>query len=234
MRTRSMSAPTRSAMLANSFMNEILVASIALAAYLVNSAEAMSIENIFSRFRLNGAYSRRSCDSDCGSSTPMTMRSGAMKSLTAAPSLRNSGFEATRGVNPALPASAIVSIIEARTFSAVPTGTVDLVTTSCDSVSSRPMVRATESTARRSAEPSMSEGVPTAMNRISPCRVVSAASVEKCSRPVSALRCTSPSRPGSKIGISPRFRASTLSWSMSMQTTSLPTSARQAPVTRPT
>ena len=37
MRTFSMSAPTRSAMLASSFMKLILVASIALAAYLVSS-----------------------------------------------------------------------------------------------------------------------------------------------------------------------------------------------------
>ncbi len=43
MRTFSMSAPTRSAMLASSFMKLILVASIALAAYLVSSDERISM-----------------------------------------------------------------------------------------------------------------------------------------------------------------------------------------------
>ena len=42
-RTLSISTPTRSAMLASSFMKLILVASIALAAYLVNSEERTSI-----------------------------------------------------------------------------------------------------------------------------------------------------------------------------------------------
>ena len=42
-RTSSTSAPTRSAMFAISFMKLILVASIALAAYLVSSAERSSI-----------------------------------------------------------------------------------------------------------------------------------------------------------------------------------------------
>ena len=41
-------------------------------------------------------------------------------------------------------------------------------------------------------------------------------------------------RPGSKIGISPRFRAATLSGSLSMQVTTWPSSAKHAPVTRPT
>ena len=43
MRTFSMSAPTRSAMFASSFMKLILVASIALAAYLVSSQERISM-----------------------------------------------------------------------------------------------------------------------------------------------------------------------------------------------
>jgi hypothetical protein len=41
-------------------------------------------------------------------------------------------------------------------------------------------------------------------------------------------------QPGSKIGISPAFNRSIFPWSMSTQTTLLPTSARQAPVTSPT
>ena len=55
MRTCSMSAPTRSAMLAISFMKLILVASMALAAYLVSSAERTSITMSRSWLRLNGA-----------------------------------------------------------------------------------------------------------------------------------------------------------------------------------
>jgi hypothetical protein len=42
-RTCSMSAPSFSARFASSFMNEIRVASIAFAAYLVSSAERMSM-----------------------------------------------------------------------------------------------------------------------------------------------------------------------------------------------
>ncbi|CAJ7659917.1 Uncharacterised protein [Burkholderia pseudomallei] len=42
-RTASMSAPKRSARFASSFMNEMRVASIAFAAYFVNSAERTSM-----------------------------------------------------------------------------------------------------------------------------------------------------------------------------------------------
>src|ERR1700741_2027342 len=56
-RTCSMSAPTRSAMFAISFMKLIFVASIAFAAYLVSSAERTSISTMRSWLRLNGAYS---------------------------------------------------------------------------------------------------------------------------------------------------------------------------------
>src|SRR5471030_1216220 len=56
-RTASMSAPTWSARLASSFMNEMRVASMALAAYLVNSAERTSILMVSSWLRLKGVYS---------------------------------------------------------------------------------------------------------------------------------------------------------------------------------
>ena len=55
MRTFSMSAPTRSAMLASSFMKLILVASMAFAAYLVSSAERMSMTIRRSWLRVNGS-----------------------------------------------------------------------------------------------------------------------------------------------------------------------------------
>jgi hypothetical protein len=56
--------------------------------------------------------------------TPMTTRSGRMKSLIADPSRRNSGFEATSNS-----ASGRASRMILVTSAPVPTGTVDLVTT---------------------------------------------------------------------------------------------------------
>ncbi len=58
------------------------------------------------------------------SSTPTTIRSGRLKSEIAAPSRRNSGFEATE-----TSASGLISRRIRSTSSPVPTGTVDLVTT---------------------------------------------------------------------------------------------------------
>ena len=55
LRTCSMSAPTFSHRLASSFMNEMRVASIALAAYLVSSAERRSMTSMRSLVRMNGA-----------------------------------------------------------------------------------------------------------------------------------------------------------------------------------
>ncbi len=54
-RTISMSAPSRSARFASSFMNEMRVASIAFAAYFVSSAERRSIARNRSWLRMNGA-----------------------------------------------------------------------------------------------------------------------------------------------------------------------------------
>ena len=88
----------RSAMLAISFMKLILVASMALAAYLVSSALFTSITTILSRLRLKGAYNSRSCASARGLLVPMMMRSGRWQSATAAPSFKNSGLETTSKV----------------------------------------------------------------------------------------------------------------------------------------
>ena len=114
-----------------------------------------------------------------------------MKSSIAAPSLRNSGFDATAK------SAGVTARTAARTFSAVPTGTVDLVTTTLKRSRCRPMVVATSSTCCRSAEPSSPGGVPTAMNTTSPCSTAASRSVVKCSRPAAALRVTSGSNPGS-------------------------------------
>jgi len=57
-------------------------------------------------------------------SVPMTTRSGRMKSEIAAPSRRNSGFDATSNC-----ADGATARMRRSTSRPVPTGTVDLVTT---------------------------------------------------------------------------------------------------------
>ena len=54
-RTFSMSAPSRSAMFASSFMKLIFVASIAFAAYFVSSEDRISITMSRSWLRMNGS-----------------------------------------------------------------------------------------------------------------------------------------------------------------------------------
>ena len=92
-RTDSMSAPKCSARLANSFMKLILVASMALAAYLVSSAERTSITIMRSRLRVKGSYKERISSAARELVVPTTTRSGFMKSEMAAPSFKNSGFD---------------------------------------------------------------------------------------------------------------------------------------------
>ena len=75
----------------------------------------------------------------------MTMRSGRMQSATAAPSFRNSGFETTSKPS-RLSRAFKTSASRARTRSAVPTGTVDLVTTTFGSAMCSATVPATAST----------------------------------------------------------------------------------------
>jgi hypothetical protein len=58
-------------------MKLMRVASIALAAYLVSSAERRSIMTSLSRARWKGAYSARISSTARASSAPTTMRSGA-------------------------------------------------------------------------------------------------------------------------------------------------------------
>ncbi len=84
-----------------------------------------------------------------------------MKSSIAAPCFRNSGLLTT------LNGCVVSAAIAARTFGAVPTGTVLLSTTTVYLFIARPMSRATPSTCCRSAAPSSPCGVPTAMNTMS-------------------------------------------------------------------
>ena len=121
-RTRSTSAPNRSQTLAISFMNEILVARIAFEAYFDSSALGQSITMIGAPVRVNGWCSLTMISAARGSSAPITTRSGFMKSSTAAPCFRNSGLLTT------LNGCVVSRRTTSRTFSAVPTGTVLLLT----------------------------------------------------------------------------------------------------------
>ncbi len=156
-----------------------------------------------------------------------------MKSSTAAPSFRNSGFDATaNGI--LAPRFASSPAIASCTRSAVPTGTVDLSTTIFVSCIRCPMLRAAWITYCMSALPSSSGGVPTAMNCSAPCATDASTSVVNFRRPAAALRRTIASRPGSWIGTPPSLRIAILRASTSRHSTSLPTSAKHVPVTRPT
>lgn len=169
----------------------------------------------------------------CSLSTPTTTRSGFMKSVMAEPSFKNSGLLATSNgtFTPRLSSS---SWMAALTFLAVPTGTVDLVTRTVYFLMFWPNVRATASTYCKSAEPSSSGGVPTALNTISTLLRTLARSVVKLRRPSRWFLSTISSRPGSYIGISPFWRDSILAWFTSTHVTLTPISAKQVPLTRPT
>ena len=123
LRTSSMSAPTLSASSASSFMKLMRVASMEFAAYLVNSALRMSMTSKRSWLRMKGEYSARISSTARSSSAPTTMRSGRMKSSTAAPSFRNSGLDTTAKSTATLRAASSCATAS-RTRSAVPTGTV--------------------------------------------------------------------------------------------------------------
>ena len=149
-------------------------------------------------------------------------------SATAKPSRRNSGFHARRA-----PAGASAS----STRCAVPTGTVDLPTTTAPSSGSRSRTSMETAHMRwlRSAEPSPAAwGVPTVMKwRPRPRRSAAVGSAVKRSLPEAVPWASISSRPGSWKGERPEARAWTLSWSMSMPTTSCPRAAMQAAWTAP-
>ena len=128
-RTASISAPIKPHKLAMSFIKDIRVANILLEAYLIISALAMSHTCMRSPDSMNGLYKALMILPACSSSTPTTTRSGLMKSSMAVPSFRNSGLLATpKAISTPLLSSS--RRITSRTFSAVPTGTVLLVTSS--------------------------------------------------------------------------------------------------------
>ena len=112
-----------------SFMKEIRVASMAFEAYFIISAEGISVKSSKRPFSIKGLYNRSIIVRARPLSTPTTTRSGSMKSLMAAPSLRNSGLEATSN-STFIPRWSSSLRMAARTSSPVPTGTVLLVTKS--------------------------------------------------------------------------------------------------------
>ena len=129
-------------------------------------------------------------------SVPTTTLSGVIKSLIAAPSLRNSGLDAT-SKSIFTPLAASSAFIASLTLFAVPTGTVDFVTIIVYLLIFCPKVLATASTYFKSAEPSSSGGVPTAEKTTSTSSSTVRKSVVKFSRPAATLRRTISSNPGS-------------------------------------
>src|SRR5690606_21536062 len=103
-------------------MNVILVAKKEFAAYLVNSEDLSSIKMIGLPDLTYGAYNSPIKAFAFSLDVPTTTLSGFMKSSTATPSRKNSGLETTST------STNVFSLKTAFTLSAVPTGTVDLVT----------------------------------------------------------------------------------------------------------
>jgi len=136
-------------------MNEIRVASMALAAYFVSSALAQSIIMMGEPVRVKGSYNSSISACARGSSAPTTTRSGFMKSSIAAPCFRNSGLLTT------LKGWVVSRRSTSRTFSEVPTGTVLLVTSTERAAMWGATVAAAVVTWSRSASPFSSGGVPT-------------------------------------------------------------------------
>ena len=141
--TLTTSAPVASHTFAISLMNEIRVISAAFAASLIISAEATSD-------RTTGAsmprWSPSTASPSASSNAPTTIRSGSMKSRTAVPSAVNSGLETYPTC--ASPRSSR----RCRTFSPVPTGTVDFIATTTR-WSTAGSSSITVQTAERSASP---------------------------------------------------------------------------------
>ena len=150
-------------MLAISFMNEILVASIAFATYLVISALLTSIKINLSWFATNGPYNSFKISADFSSSVPSTTLSGCIQSSIATPSFKNSGFEAIEICTSLTLFSSMISL----TLKQVPTGTVDFTTTNESFVTFSAICFATVKTKSKLTLPPSASGVPTAIKIMS-------------------------------------------------------------------
>ncbi len=121
--TTSPSAASQTSAMA--LMNEILVARKELAEVFTSSAVGKSVTTNGDPSATGTAYTSRSSFSARSLSTPTTIRSGCSVSLTAKPSRRNSGFQASSAPSP----TGASSMSRAASRAAEPTGTVDLPTT---------------------------------------------------------------------------------------------------------
>src|SRR6195952_1529633 len=149
------SAPTPSQIAAMALMKLSLVARNAFAAYLIVSADAGSVTMIWV---CTLSYNEPTNIAAERSSQPTTTRSGLRKSSTAEPSRRNSGLLTTRTSERRSTRS---------TTLALPTGTVDLLTTTHSYGNTSLICMAACSTYDRSAEPSSPCGVGTHRNATS-------------------------------------------------------------------
>ena len=221
--TRSlMSAPAASQMVAISLMKLSFAARKAFEAYLIISAVVGVVTTTcvpeVPKSSATSIPTRRL-------SAPTTMRSGAKLSATAVPSRRNSGLETTETSE---------RLIILVTRSTVPTGTVDLFTTTAPARRCGLISAAAASMNERSAEPSSPCGVGTHRNTKSHSTTAFAAEASNCSRPASRPSARSWSRPGSRIGTSPAMSFSRRFGSRSAKITSCPRRARTPALGSPT
>ena len=147
--------------------------------------------------RINGSYNSSIIVLVFSFEVPTTTLSGFIKSSTAIPSLRNSGFEATSNSK-----SGAYFLTAARTLSEVPTGTVLLSTSILNPISGLslknfPRSSATPNTYFKSALPSPSCGVGRHKNKISEFRIALCRFVVKVRRPYLIFLSKRISRPGS-------------------------------------
>ncbi len=165
---------------------------------------------------------------------PTITLSGFIKSSTAIPSRKNSGFEQTSKSK-----FGACFLTAALTLSLVPTGTVLLSTKTLNpkfgsALKSNPKSSATFKTYLRSAAPSPPCGVGRHKKITSDLRIASFKSVVNDNLFFTIFLKNKTSSPGSYIGMWPLRIVSILFSSISTQITLFPVSARQVPDTRPT
>ena len=170
---------------------------MAFAAYLVSSADSVFMTMNWSVLSKNGAYRFAITSVACGLSLPITTRLGLRKLRTALPSCKNSGLETT-SKSGETPRARVPTRIARVICPAVPTGTVDFVTTTAGCKIDCPISRATFHTWDMFTVPSERGGVPTQQNTALGLAFIASAMLETNVRLSSAMPCfTKSSRSGS-------------------------------------
>jgi hypothetical protein len=105
-----------------SFMNEIRAASIALAAYLVSSADSQFMVMKLSSRLTSGSYNRRIMRNASGDSPPMTMRSGFQAIL------HRASFAQEFRIGRHCTSAVVCCLRKLYSLRLVPAGTVDFTT----------------------------------------------------------------------------------------------------------